>query len=359
MTLSISSSDPESRSSPWIIIRPLIFRLTLFLSPLICACLLVIAVDPLKAFRKYDQYYGQNNFLELNRELICFNTFNRHFSTQKFNAFIFGNSRSLAISTKEWAQYLPEDAKPFHFDALGDTLWGVRNKLAYLEKREASIDFVLWALDQELLEGIANRSGYQVISPFQLSGESPASFYFTFIHSVLKPKVAIAFLDYSLFNRYRSYMSGIIRENAGAICMDPITADLYYKVEQDIQENPESYYSTRKDIFYSRPAPIPPSSSLPTRQHIQLINEISSIIQRCGTQLKIIVNPLYNQVPLDPQWIELLQSKFGESVVWDFSGSHPLTQPIENYYETSHYRPHVAREMLKIIYEPRNHPENL
>ena len=46
-----------------------------------------------------------------------------------------------------------------------------------------------------------------------------------------------------------------------------------------------------------------------------------------------------------------LKDTFGEDNVFDFSGINEFTNDYRNYYEISHYRPHVARKILEIVYE--------
>jgi hypothetical protein len=46
-----------------------------------------------------------------------------------------------------------------------------------------------------------------------------------------------------------------------------------------------------------------------------------------------------------------LSGIFGTERVFDFSGVNEFTTDFRNYYEESHYRPQVAREILKRIYE--------
>lgn len=45
-----------------------------------------------------------------------------------------------------------------------------------------------------------------------------------------------------------------------------------------------------------------------------------------------------------------LQSIFGIRKVYDFSGINEITNDYRNYYEDSHYIPHVADTYLEIIY---------
>jgi len=48
--------------------------------------------------------------------------------------------------------------------------------------------------------------------------------------------------------------------------------------------------------------------------------------------------------------VEKLQNVFGRNNVYDFSGHNLFTKDYNNYYETSHYRPSVAADILSIIY---------
>lgn len=334
-------------------------RLLIFLLPLLLLVAALILADPLRVFRSHDNYYGDDNFLELNRELICLRTFEKNFPDTEFNAFIFGNSRSLAFLTSDWIGRLPDDARAFHFDALGDTLWGVRNKLRYLDECGVEIRHVLWAVDEELLAGTSNREGYLKISPPALSGGSPTRFYRTFLQAMLEPRLALAWLDFSLFRTHRGYMSTLIRQNPGALSMDPVTADLHYTVEQTIEEDPDAWYAPRMDIFYDRPLENPPPSPILTPVHERLLDEIAAIIRDHEADLRIVINPLYNQVPVSENWVFTLQEHFGSANVHDYSGINHYTADYRNYYETSHFRPHVARAIMNEIYlkHPASPPE--
>lgn len=331
-------------------IRSVALRLVVFLLPLIIILAAILIIDPLRVFRDHDNFYGAENFLELNRENICLRTFENNFPEHQYNAFIFGNSRSLAFSTSDWATYLPEDAVPFHFDGLGDTLWGVRNKLRYLKKRGAEIRYVLWALDEELLAGTSNQSNHLRIAPPALSGESAARFYKVSLQAILEPRMALAWIDYSLFQTRRDYMQTLIRPDPEAISMDPVTADIDYRVEYEIQKDPDAFYEPRMHIFYQRPATPQSEPSEITETHLNLLEEIATILRESGTDFRIVINPLYNQVPIHDDWLRTLTNVLGQDRIHNFSGVNDLTQDYRNYYETSHFRPHVASQILKSIY---------
>lgn len=48
--------------------------------------------------------------------------------------------------------------------------------------------------------------------------------------------------------------------------------------------------------------------------------------------------------------LSTLQTLFGKEKVYDYSGINELTDPIGNFYESSHYRPHVARQIMQEVY---------
>ncbi len=60
---------------------------------------------------------------------------------------------------------------------------------------------------------------------------------------------------------------------------------------------------------------------------------------------------MYDQIPLEKEQLNLLYDIFGKENVYDFSGKNEFTESVFNYYENSHYRPHVAAEIMDIIYE--------
>jgi hypothetical protein len=49
--------------------------------------------------------------------------------------------------------------------------------------------------------------------------------------------------------------------------------------------------------------------------------------------------------------LRYLTNLFGKENVYDFSGINEYTESIYNYYENSHYRPYVADEIMKKLYE--------
>jgi len=83
----------------------------------------------------------------------------------------------------------------------------------------------------------------------------------------------------------------------------------------------------------------------------QGLKKIKEIFTRHNTRYKIIISPIYDQIPLEQEQLNLLYEVFGKENVYDFSGKNRFTEPISNYYETVHFKPYVAHEILNIVYQ--------
>jgi hypothetical protein len=81
-----------------------------------------------------------------------------------------------------------------------------------------------------------------------------------------------------------------------------------------------------------------------------MLSNIKSIANKHHTQLKVVISPLYDQKKLNTDDLKFLQQVFGNSNVFDFSGINSITNDYRNYYENSHYRPSVTKEILKVVY---------
>lgn len=328
-------------------------RVVLFSLPIVVYILLMMWIDPFKVFHTYKRYYEDSDFVSINREMVCLRTFEKHYSSERFNSFIFGSSRSNAFSCADWSIHLTPDDVPFHFDAGGESLYGVANKLSYLDREGANIDNAIILVDRELLCKLKNRDTHLSISPPELTGESQFRYYLQFIKSSMNIRFFLSYVDYTIFRSYRPYMRNMLTPNAASDTHDEINCDFWYAAEDEISEDSLGYYRDmiNKGVFYTRPKKKSPVTCAANDAEKQLLQDIKSVLDRHDTKYKVVVSPLYEQEPLADDQITLLHEIFGQESVYDFSGKNVLTDPISNYYETSHYRPHVARTILSKLYE--------
>ncbi len=105
---------------------------------------------------------------------------------KKIDSYILGNSRSLAFRVNTWKKYLNNNSCCFHFDASGESLYGILRKLEFLSNNNADLKNVLIILDHNILSKTNSQKGHLYsISPitdgfmagYKLQSESINSFF--------------------------------------------------------------------------------------------------------------------------------------------------------------------------------------
>jgi hypothetical protein len=132
-------------------------------------------------------------------------------------------------------------------------------------------------------------------------------------------------------------------------CEIAANEDRWYEMEKKIAKNPDSFYNAR--IFYRREPGQHFTPPILKQAHIVMLTNIKKILEANATNYKIVISPLYDQKKLNPADLIRLQAIFGKDKVTDLSGVNEITENVRNYYEESHYRIPVAREIMdKYIY---------
>ncbi|WP_282038822.1 hypothetical protein [Saccharicrinis aurantiacus] len=328
-----------------------ITKLVLFLFPLTCVLPVVFVIDFFK-INGFQDYYSTQK-VGLNREMITTKTFNFYREKEKYDSFIFGSSRSNAFKIKEWKPHLNLNSRGFHFDASGEGIWGISKKVQYIFEAGDTIRNALIIIDRELLAQTEINKGHLFIPMPCVSKSSNVEYYYSFFRASLSPKFLIAYCDYYLFGKYRDYMGFLIRNNHYPKSKaNSINCDVWYGEDVAIKNDSAGYYQEliEKGIFVE-PSLIEPIKCNVTDKEVELLTNIKEVFNKHKTNYKIVISPIYDQIPLEKEQLELLYKIFGERNIYNFSGKNKYTQTIHNYYETSHYRPHVASEIMDIIYQ--------
>jgi hypothetical protein len=331
-------------------------KLGLLTLPLVAIVIIYLLADPFKVIRDYPSFYksGYPNYITLNRDYISTTTFDKYYSKNNYNSFILGNSRSIFYEVKDWKTHLNRVvASCFHFDASGENLYGIYKKVKYLDGKVSNIDNVLLILDYTTLSGTEPKKGHLVIiSPQLENGKNIFEFHLEFLKAFFNPKFLFAFIDFNLFGKIRNYM-----KYASLFSETPIFYELisneerlqYFESMIDKDEN--LYYGQKKLIFYQRSGKVEYSPPCIRDKQKMYLEKIKNIFDKHKTNYKIIINPLYDQIGLNQDDVKSLCGIFGTENVFDFSGINEFTSNYRNYYEASHYRPHVARKIMEEIYK--------
>lgn len=325
------------------------YKLLIFSSPALILILTVIYIDFFKVFG-YQDYYS-NQLVGLNREMITTKTFNHYREIEKYDSFIFGSSRSQAFKCKNWATYLDKNAKPFHFDASGEGIWGISKKMQYLDELGDTIKNALIIVDRTVLEITYPRDGHLFISLPCVSKASAVDYYLTFLKASLNPKFLVAYIDFSVFKTYRKYMGYLIKSNSYDHTVNNRNCDIWYGYDKEIATDSTGYYNflINSGVFNSHTKSTGPELKVCSAE-INQLEIMRDILKKHKSNYKIVISPVYDQIPMEPAHLKLLEQLFGKENIYNFSGKNAFTENIANYYESSHYKPCVANQILKIIY---------
>jgi len=122
--------------------------------------------------------------------------------------------------------------------------------------------------------------------------------------------------------------------------------------EELLKSNPDDYYVLLEDnILYERSGIEQTAKSVIADGQKHVLIDLRDLLLSHKTDYRIVISPLYDQIKLNPDDLQFLNETFGEEKVYDFSGVNEYTNNVSNYYEYSHYRPQLCRQILKIIYQ--------
>ena len=327
----------------------------IFFLPIELIIIAHLTLDPFRLIYSYDDPY-YNSIVALNRSEICKRVYLRNREELNYNAFIFGSSRSQAFKCPNWEKHLPSNARALHFDGSGEGIWAIANKVNFIDEIGDTIKYALVNVDGAVLTNTDNNKKFFTIVPPEISKESYTEYYTKFIQAGIDLKFLVGYLDMTFFGTYRPYMDRVISRVKYYHRGDPLTADIYYGNAQHIKEDSAGYYNSLAghDVFYDRSVTDKNKKYEVTDLEIEQLQSIKKIFDKHKTDYIIVISPLYDQIPLNHEQVELLEEIFGSEDVYDFSGKNELTEPFYNYYESSHFRPHVADIIMDSIYTSRN-----
>jgi hypothetical protein len=326
-------------------------RLLIFSSPLVLLILSYFIFDPFHVLRSYD-FYGSNYLKSFNRNRIGTDTYLRNKDQYQYASFILGSSRSSAFRTTDWAALIA-DPHPYHFDAFNDNVSGMRMKLEFIEKQGSAIKNVLLVLDPDSFseqfdkeESIVHLKDYRWNTQFEHGPKNFFSYHLTFFKAFFKKQYFIHFLDLKLNKKYRPHMADFFKFK---YFYKAPSNDFYFpENEESIKKDSVAYYLS--DDFKNRLQNPPAYDLMIKENHVEDLKTMAKILERNKTRYKVIFSPMYEQRLLNPVDVQILEDVFGKENFYNYAGKNRYTNFIGNYYERSHYKPHVGKAILEEIY---------
>lgn len=332
-------------------IKRYIKKLIIISIPFWCFLIWYIVLDPFEVIWHYEDYFIQKGTrLSLNHGYVGVSNFENHYDQYKWDSFIFGNSRSRYWEIKDWEAVLPPNSKGYHLDASGETMEGLLKKFEWLDKKNIPIKNVLICMDTDILYSV-EPSGDHIfmIAPQLVDYENIFDFQMTnfkvFCNFEFLKTCFIMWFTPDFKIDIADLVTGEIFDydfTKNQITLSP--------TEQKIDKG--EYYTDEivRKFFVNKQYP---DSIYPIGiESVQRnkLKKIARIIRKHKADCRIVINPRYNQIKVNPQDIKELKHIFGINKVYDYSGVNEITSDYHNYYEHSHYRARVAKKILNEIY---------
>lgn len=316
--------------------------------------LIYFVCDPFRIIYQYDGFY-KNNHVGVNREFASTELFLKKHKTLGYNSFIFGSSRSLSFYPESWAKHLGPSASPYIFDVSGESIFGIHAKVKLIDQMGVKLDNALIILDcdQTFLSTSPNLGSIIGTTHPIYAGNNYGEFQLAGLKSFLKLPFWTSYLADKWLNLELPYSKDYI-ERRPLFVSDTTNILIIPHRENEINNDTENYYKKRESIFKERetlPKILPPVSI--NAAGLKLIQEIRKVFDKNRTHYEVVIGPAYSQQTFTASDMEKLHNTFGKEHVHDFSGVNEITNNKYNYYEKSHFRPHVADSIMRYIYKEK------
>ncbi|HSZ72347.1 MAG TPA: hypothetical protein VK750_06690 [Cytophagaceae bacterium] len=327
-----------------------VVKLIIFTLPFWVVVASYFIYDPFKVLYRYNDFYRDYN-VNLNRDYVSTQLFIQQNKKYHYNAFIFGSSRTMAYRTKDWRVHLDNTARPFVFDASMETIYGIWSKIKFLDRENVDVNDVLFVFCTDVTFNRAkDPDGHLYVKhPEVDERQHYMGFQHTFFSTYFKDGFFIRYLDYKWGRKNVKYLNKgtkLVQLKADTVTNEQSMVN----IEQELSTDSAKYYKEHDAVFFTR-------NKLTQSRHVQidetnkaLLKEIKEIFDKRHTRYEIVLSPLYDQVTFNKEDVKTLEIIFGKKHVHDYSGINGITDSKYNYFEQSHYRPHIGRMIMDNIY---------
>ena len=329
--------------------RRMLFKIVLLGLPFVALLLTYVLLDPFRVVQHYRTYEKITTAIP-NRDFVSTQMYLNTYENRPYQSFIMGNSRTIAFRIRDWEPYI-HDTLAYHYDASGESLYGVWKKLEFLELHHAALKHILLICDADLLAKTTDHDSHITQKDPRTTGASSFLFQLSFIKAYFSNAFFEKYLRQLILGKFTPDMAEVLEKRH--IYYDPVTNDMVLPdINQEIMQDSLGFYARNARLKMTRKPSI--SKAVIAVEQLRQLVAVRNILLRHNTDYQIIISPLFDQKQLNPSDLAVLQRVFKADRIHDYSGVNAFTSQIGNYYEDSHYRPLVGRAILKQIYVPVN-----
>lgn len=323
----------------------LVLKSMLFIFPVAAVVILYVADDPFMVLRRHDRY---DSHVRLNEGYIGWKIYCNNRDSIHFNSFIMGNSCTMAYPCREWEDLLGSGNRAIRLFGNSESIMSILQKLTALEKEGAEIRNVLMILDSYSISQVQPDRNYGYILPPEVSGFSTFEVQMAFAQAFMMPDFLFPYLKFRLSGRIKPSMRYMSEHDT---LRNPVNNDFINPRDAMIRKEGEGYWTSRPGDFPERSGQTSLTPKVIGARQEEILYEIASLLERNGTDVRIIISPDYNQMTFNPDDLADMERIFGSGRVFDFSGINSYTADMHNYYEEGHYRPVLGVKLMRLVYQ--------
>ena len=317
-------------------LRRFVIRTLVALIPVYALVALYVVSDPFKVIHPYKGLYsnGDTVALTVNNGYISTRNFLRFKDTMHYDSFIFGSSLSKYFTVKAWLRHLPKGASVYHYDQNGETLWGIYNKINFINKNGMQVKHALIVIEEEMLRRDEStvKDKFLYMQDYKTTPQFDClNFHLQFFNMFKNPE----FIKYELDKKDNVHRM---------LALQYATTDIPNRIERTNEE----YYATFDSLIAYAPSKFFTPERLARRKlhaqptaynnsidaHTQdILIKIKQVLSKNHTDYIIIIPPRYYRRTLPEYDLYTIKRIFGDTHVFDFSHDTAISQNPRNYYD--------------------------
>lgn len=329
----------------------LLIKSLLLALPFIALIGLYIVKDPFMILREYDDY-DHPEFVLSNIGHISWLKFKKNNPSKHYDSFILGASCTAAYQSNFWQKHIKGSV--IRLTSNNNSLYELVEMLEALEKEpHQKINNILIVSEPILLAVDKEESGVLHTFPTEVSGKSMISLNIDYLKAFFDIPFLSAYIKHNFFGISNDATKLYLNDNK---CFaDRYTNDAVgiRAKEQEIKSKGESvFYKERQEQFAGvdtmRRETMP---ALFGDSQIALFKRVKAVAQRHNTNLKIAIGPNLETGYMNPKDDAILREIFGDKNVVNYNvPAYKDLEKKENFYDKVHYRPHIAKQILRDLY---------
>lgn len=332
-----------------------LMRTTVATIPLLLLVATYMILDPFKIVNPPDPFFESPTSAQpgWNKGWVSVTAYDRGYKSNRYDSFIFGSSLAIAFRVEDWKKYLPENARPFHFESFSEHIYGIMKKMQYIENHGDTIRNALLVFDEGIFTRRPNKQ-LPYYTPPQLTGwYNYPEFHYTYLKYFLNRDFLKSYIPFLVTGDAVNYSKEDI------FSRQPFTYDKIANeenmdlIEAQLKSNPDSFYQAVEIIEYPNHGLTACAPAINDTIASQL-RQIAQILHRHGTDYRIVFGPNRKHEILSPEDTAILNSIFDTGKIYRYAALDTVIDDLHYYYDNGHYRTMVCTGIIDGAYSQDN-----